>query len=62
MNAEPTDRLLDRTLLQLRIALANVLTVTDAIRTFALLESISCQASTPNYRQRSVWCGIHARC
>jgi hypothetical protein len=32
MNAEPTETALDHTLLQLRIALANALTVTDAIR------------------------------
>jgi hypothetical protein len=32
MNADPTDRPLDSALLQLRIALANALTVTDAIR------------------------------
>ncbi len=32
MNAEPTEPPLDRTLLQLRITLANALTVTDAIR------------------------------
>ncbi len=32
MNAEPTEPPLNRTLLQLRIALANALTVTDAIR------------------------------
>ena len=33
MNVEPTDRPLDRALLQLRTALANALTVTDATRT-----------------------------
>jgi hypothetical protein len=32
MNAEPTELQLDRALLQLRITLANALTVTDAIR------------------------------
>jgi hypothetical protein len=32
MNAEPITPELDRTLLQLRISLANALTVTDAIR------------------------------
>ena len=32
MNTEPTEPPLDRTLLRLRIALANALTVTDAIR------------------------------
>jgi hypothetical protein len=32
MNAEPTEPPLDRALLQLRITLANALTVTDAIR------------------------------
>jgi hypothetical protein len=32
MNAEPSEPQLDRVLLQLRIALANTLTVTDAIR------------------------------
>jgi hypothetical protein len=34
MNAEQTEPLLDLALLQLRIALANALTVTDAIRAF----------------------------
>jgi hypothetical protein len=33
MNAEPTKTELDRALLQLRISLANTLTVTDMIRT-----------------------------
>ena len=36
MNAEPTEPPLDHALLQLRIVLANALTVTDAIRALRL--------------------------
>jgi hypothetical protein len=62
MSAEPTEPQLDRALLQLRIVLANALTVTDAIRALRPGGIISCRISTPNYRRRSVRCGVPARC